>query len=193
MKINSFSGLNFGAKYIEQVDVKKYNPKSTLYDSASLSFVEFDPINKRDTEAIANAVKTWKGQDYAGMIAQNANLVSNGFLSPEVNHIYLMTSQTHDFDNLDSKKILGLAQMQTGVDEEDNLRYFQVRPDLKHGIKNRRYKNIGSGMLDSLKKIYNKAITLIASYSAANFYELQGFEIRNTDLFEYIWRSRRKM
>ena len=193
MYINNLSSPNFGAKFIEQVNVQKYNPKTEAYGFDKLSFVEFDPVNKQDIDAIAGAVKTWKGQNYAGIIAQNAALMSNGFLSPEVNHIYLMTSQKDDFERLDKSKIVGLAQMQTGVEPEDNLRYFQIRPDLKHGVNRRKYKHIGSGMLDSLKKIYNKAITLIASYSAANFYEKQGFEIIDIDLLEYIWRAKKKM
>ena len=104
-----------------------------------------------------------------------------------------MTSQKDDFERLDKSKIVGLAQMQTGVEPEDNLRYFQIRPDLKHGVNRRKYKHIGSGMLNSIKKIYSNAITLLSSYSAANFYEKQGFEIIDIDLLEYIWRAKKKM
>ena len=101
----------------------------------------------------------------------------------------MLTTQNKDFENLDKKQILGLVQMQSDSISPDEIRYLQVKPDLKYGNNKRAYKNIGSQIISSLKAIYNKKITLISSFSAANFYEKQGFEITDLALLEFEWEN----
>ena len=120
-------------------------------------------------------------------------LMSEGIMPTYNNHIYMATSQMQNFDKLDKNKILGLAQMRDGDSYIDYLRYFQVKPDLKYGTKNREYKHIGSAMIDSIKKIYNETIVLISSLSATGFYEKQGFKLLDLDLLKYIWCPKMKM
>lgn len=187
MNINNYNQTNFGANFINKVNIKRLDSKTNMYKSCQASFVQFDPQNKNDLNAISKAVKTWQGDNFAGTIVNNAIRIVNGMTSSKVNHIYLLTTQKDKFDKLNREEILGLAQMRSNKKDPDELWYLQVKPDTKYGAEGRTFKSVGSGILNSLKAIYNKKITLFASYFAANFYETQGFDVREPKLLEYEW------
>ncbi len=192
MRIDTPQKTNFRARFIRNVQIEKINPKSKTYQPQKVAFLEYEPKNEKDLSTIFSAVKTWKNKLYAGRIAENAALINQGHLSGKKNHIYILSKQNGNFENLNENDVLGLAHM---VNDDGpftpELRFFEVKPDFKYGSKSREYKHIGEGIIESLKQIYNDSIRLISSYSAANFYEKQGFEIIDTDLFEYLWRAKK--
>ena len=189
MNINTINQTNFGANFINNVNIKRLDFKTHKYCSLKSSFIQFDPQNKNDFNALKEAVKDWKGDNYASTIVDYANKIITKSLSDKIHRIYMLTTQNKGFENLDKKQILGLVQMQSDTINPDEIRYLQVKPDIKYGNNKRAYKNIGSKIISSLKAIYNKKITLISSYSAANFYEKQGFKITDLALLEYEWNN----
>ena len=68
------------------------------------------------------------------------------------------------------------------------LSFLQVDPDLLHKKESPAYKNVGTGIINSLKQIYNKAIQLVSMYSVTEFYVKNGFEIVDKKQLRYIWR-----
>ena len=178
--------LHFGAKFIKNVNIQKYNPKSHLYTDAKASLVEFEPENSSDMMAIISTVKEWKEQLFAGAIAQRASYIAHGILNKDINHIYLLTTQQTNLDKIKPGKILGMAHISRGPGTNE-LEFFQVNPKLKHGATKREYKHIGTGILNSLKELYKSPIELTSSYQAAEFYEKQGFKITDRDILKFRW------
>ena len=191
MKINAPNTTNFKAKFICNTQIKQINPKTDTYSPLKVSFLEYEPDNPKDLNALINTAKSWKGRLYAGRIAENASLISSGDMSKNKNHIYILSKQQENFNKLNTQDILGLAHLVSeSKSMPDELRLFEVNPKFKYSRdKKREYKGLGESIISSLKKICNNSIRLISSYSAANFYEKQGFEIMDTDLLEYIWKK----
>ena len=99
--------------------------------------------------------------------------------------------QKKKFHRLDDGKILGAMLVERKLAEPDEIRYFQVKPTLKYGINNRKFAHVGEAMLESAKRIYNKAITLFSSAGAVGFYKKHGFKLIDPDVVQFIWRNKR--
>lgn len=188
MRINNYSQINFNAKFLNNVTIQKLNPKTNNYIPTTASFVEFEPKNKEDFEAVQNAVKNWNGQVFATSIGTNAENIIKGTISNKINRIFMLTAQKDNFEKLDKEKVLGLANMEQLPNKPNELKYLQVRPDLKFGEKNRQYIHVGEGILKSIQDIYQDG-QLLASYSAANFYARMGLKLKDAYLLEYYWHK----
>ena len=167
--------LHFGAKFIKNINIKKYNPKSHLYTDAKATLVKFEPKNQADMVAIISTAKEWRTEPFAGFIAQHASYIANDIISNHTNQIYLLTTQQNNLDKIKSGKIIGMAYMNQ-EDKKNELKFFQVNPKLKYGVSKREYKYIGTEMLNSLKELYKNSIELESLYTTTEFYEKQGFK-----------------
>ena len=58
----------------------------------------------------------------------------------------------------------------------NELKFLQVHPRLKHGVSQKSYKNIGTGIINSLKDLYKDSIELESFFQTTEFYEKQGFK-----------------
>lgn len=191
MNICTNAPINFRAKYVNSVPVDKFDFDVWNYKPHKVSFLEYDYSNEKDFKSLYEAVRGWHGQHYAGCIVDNASLIVAGLLPKSKNKIYILTEQKGEFDNLNSRKIMGLAQMELNKDKPDELKFLQVRPNLIESFDIRKFKNIGKGIIDSLKSLYNKnGIFVNSSRMATGFYEKQGFERVVGTKFNYIWKKR---
>lgn len=188
MRINNYSQINFNAKFLNNVTIQKLNPKTNNYIPTTASFVEFEPQNAKDFEAIKNAVTNWEGQVFATSIGTNAENIIKGTISNKINRIFMLTTQKDNFEKLDKEKVLGLANMEQLPNKPNELRYFQVKPDSKFGTNNRKFRHVGKEMLKSIQHIYKKG-QLMASYSAANFYARMGLELIDANMLVYSWHK----
>ena len=187
---NNITPVNFGATFIKSVEIKKYNPKTNLFNPINASIVKYDATNKCDLKSMETAVRDWKGQVFAENIVENASEMRDSDYKRAQNQIYLLTEQNENFDRLKSSKILGMANMKQWFDASDELAYLQTRPDSMHKFKRRPFKGVGKAILDTVKELYKKKpIELNASYSAAKFYEKEGFEIIDPDHMRYRWEG----
>ena len=182
MNVN-FSNLNFGAKYINTTQIKKYDYFEQKYFPMQVSFVEMEPANKSDREALYDLLAEWKECEFVAPIVDSFEYLSN-----EDNKVYALTLQGRDFDKLKSSEIVGLANMDITKGNIPELSFLQVDPDLLHKKESPVYKNVGTGIINSLKQIYNKAIQLVSMYSVTEFYVKNGFEIVDKKQLRYIWR-----
>lgn len=185
---NTYPAPNFRAKFIKKVPVQKLDFATRRYKTTQASFVEFEPENEKDLKALAKAQAQWDGEAYATEIVMAAGRMSMGQLRRPKSRIFVLTTQADDCKNLDKDSILGMAQMIGGKTTLAELKYFQVRPDIKFKSDSRDYKGVGKAILDSLKGIYTKAIKLQSCFSAADFYEKQGFQTMETGLLMYLWQ-----
>lgn len=188
MNINNFNNTTFGATLINNVRIQKLDADTGSYKTQRASFVKFDPKNRRDLSAIKGATKGWDGDFFGRYVALRAEQIAKKYLSPHINHVYLLTSQLDNFDKLDKNAILGIAEMQTADAEENVLSFLQVKPESTFIKGKRPYKKVGARILSSLKKIYKEKITLISTTIATKFYENQGFVMLNEEMLKYGWK-----
>ena len=191
MKINNINNTKFGAKFINNVKIQQFDSNTGNFKPKRASFVKFDPKNKKDLFAIKNATKDWDGDLFGRYIAQQAGEIAKRYASPYINHVYLLTSQLDDFEKLDKNEILGLAQME--IDNDNNhLNFLQVKPSSTFLHTKRDYKKVGASIIESLKKLYKRNISLISTTKAVNFYMNQGFELINEDMLKFGWEIGKK-
>ena len=171
-------------------EIQKYNPKKKTYSPCKISFVEIEPNNPSDLKSLYEIAKHWHGSTYAPDVALTAYHVSKNILSKEKCKIYALTRQTEDFHELNPHKVLCLSDITLQDDKPIEIEFLQVDPQMTCTVKNAAYKNIGSGFLNTIKGLYNKAITLTSVFSAIPFYEKNGFELIESNKLRYIWRPK---
>ena len=124
-------------------------------------------------------------------IANVVDDLSIGAADSERYQVYALTSQNRDFDKLCSDDILGLAEVENG-EKAVELDYLQVNPQFIFGSQCPLFREVGTGIVDSLKSLYNKVIELTSAYSATEFYEKNGFEIFDINKLRYRWKPNLK-
>ncbi len=191
MKINISPTTNFGAKFINNVTVQKYNPYSREYTPDTVSFVQIEPEKRRDVLAINAVTDLWSDGAFMIDIANVVDDLSIGAADSERYQVYALTSQNRDFDKLCSDDILGLAEVENG-EKAVELDYLQVNPQFIFGSQCPLFREVGTGIVDSLKSLYNKVIELTSVYSATEFYEKNGFEIFDINKLRYRWKPNLK-
>lgn len=191
MNINTISNLNFGAKYVKEAQVKKYNPIKNSYDSLNVSFVEMEPDNIEDYFAINDIVRYWYDEKYASNIAYSLSLLRNNCLPRDSYKIYALTTQKDKFDLLNIEEILALGEVFEKTPKKTlELNYLQVDPKLVYSYKQRDYKDVGTAFLNVLKSFDKvKSIVLTSACSAAVFYKKNGFKLTDVERFRFVWEK----
>ena len=109
-------------------------------------------------------------------------------MSKDVYKVYALTTQSDNFEKLDSSKILGASTLKLVNEKENHIRFLQVSPKCYFENKQRGYKSIGKAFIDFFKsQSKNKSLLVQAYFSAANFYEKMGFEIIDVNNLIYSW------
>ena len=188
----NIDSVSFGAIPINKVVIKKWNKSANKFTDYSAYFVKIDAYNKSDLQAVYKTSQKWKTRKEAKYIQQIST--ASQWMKGNPIDVYALTIQREKFDKLQADSILGLAEMRK--DEAGQgihlLNFLQVRPNAmnvnqKHKVN---YKYIGSGILASLKKIYNK-IYLFAENdkNIENFYKRNGFIDDYSGSRHYTWDS----
>lgn len=183
--------INFKARFVSKTEIKKYNDKTNSYEPKIATIVEIDPKNERDINAMCEIADNWHGQVFVGDIANRAIKLKKGELSGDTNKIYLLTTQKNKLYRLEAGKILGAINVEQKYGEPDEIRYFQVKPNTKYDIKNRKYKNVGKALMNFTKSIYNKMIDLYSSVEGFKFYKCNGFKLIEPDVVKMRWVNKK--
>lgn len=180
----------FGAQYVTKVQAEKYSNDEESYVPSKLPVVELDLLNKKDVRALKELNLFWQGSDYIMNICYDVNRVYNINQDNERTHLYAITTQKADFENLRSDEILGIAETKhPNINEPVSLEYIQVSPDLQGVFYPSEYKHIGTAMLNFLKdRCKNKKIILTSAVNASKFYEKNGFKKLGTKN-RYVWNG----
>ena len=188
--------ISFKANFIRYTTIKQWDNKS--YNPTEASFVEFIPQNKNDLQVLDNISKRWDEAIYAQTIYNSAFIDSVVGQKPN-HHFYGITTQKNNLSKPDTQKVLGIAEVTEKINKNE-IAYLQTKPDymskanksdvidLVFSIIDKispnekekehlpEYKNIGTGIINSLKETYpNKDIELYATDTAKGFYKKLGF------------------
>jgi len=192
MRINTNNALSFNARFINAVKIQKFDSKLNEYRPEIASFIEIESDKFDDVLAITNAANYWGANElYASNISYAAGQMfakNKAFVNKK---IYALTLQKEKFEELDDTKILGMAEVTKTYSSFVLLNHIQVDPDIIYAC-TQPFKQIGTRMLDSLKKIYNDKAILLTSRkgSTTNFYKKNGFDCIDEDNNKYIWREK---
>ena len=159
MEINR---INFGAKPINDVTIKKWDKQTKKFADYPAKFVKIDSENPIDLSVLNTLAQKWKDAKYIQQIATASHWM-NVRKYVEID-VYALTSQQKDFEQLRQNKILGVVEM--------------------------RNEKAGSSILDSLKKIYGK-MSLFADEgkNIQKFYKKNGFIEDYQGKNHYSWSS----
>lgn len=181
MNINKITqNINFGAKYIQDMNVGKL--KNDKYIQKDVAFVELDPTDKDDRNALKQIARDWGYYSFAEDIYEEANLYLKE--NPEKGKIFALTTQTKDFENLAPDAVLGLAEVNT----EDKARYrtvyldrLQTNPEYLDAFEQPKYKGIGTSIHNCLKEEFRGnriTLTAVPSESVLEHYRNNGYTQR---------------
>lgn len=170
--------INFTARYIDNAKVLK-SIQNGRYEDADLSIVELNNHDTRDLNALKRTTGLWdkKGAKYARAMYYEA---SSDIPLPSVDkeHYFAVTEQKDDFTHLEPEKVLGLMIFDETNYNSNELAMLEVEPSCaKKNGENRKYKQVGSALVNYIKKSYNdKNIIVFADVNAIDFYKKNGFE-----------------
>ena len=169
--------ISFKAKLIGSTTIQCYNNKKKAYEDCNVSFIRFSKHSKSDLMAVQKVSKMWQPQDkYAKNIAKNfCYEYSKKYNQYYNDNFFALTLQDCNYENVDPTKVLGMAEA-LKKRKTFYLDFLQTNPKYKYGDKKRKYKNIGTAIIESLKNIKRiKSIILIPNNFAVKFYEKCGF------------------
>lgn len=180
---------NFGAQYIAPAKVKKHSSRRNRYHDQKVSFVELEADNPNDAAALDYINRKWASAKYVSRIKRDFDVKSEGILrNPHLYKTYALTTQKNNFDKLRPWTILGITEVK---DYSDDLciELLEVNPRYKNSNQKRKYKYVGTAILDTLKNLYSKEkdIVLNSADEAKVFYEKNDFveECQNPRIFVY--------
>lgn len=200
--------INFTARYIKPIEVKKLEDKT--YNPAVLSFVEFEPNNLDDLSTLCKVSHSW-GRSYAKKIYDNAYKKFFNVQEDPTFYYGLVVPQD-SYEKIDKKDVLGLVEYMPSEQNGNFITYLQVNPNsinksaLKENVskvfntiknsltfndaksRNENYKGVGTGILDALKSMTkDEPIFLVSDKSAEGFYLKNGFSKIGDDSNWFVW------
>lgn len=190
MNTTNVSSTSFSAKFINYVPVKKLDFINKTYTESSSSLVQIDPKNVMDLLALQDTTRYWHNARYADNIFYTARNLFNCEVSENRYQIYALTTQKEDFEELSPNSILGLVEVKNKPKTMEIL-HLQVDPELVFANSFPNYKYVGTGILNSLKKLYNKTIELESACTAVEFYLKNGFKMQNPNKLRLFWEVKK--
>ena len=188
MEINR---INFGAKPINDVTIKKWDKQTKKFADYPAKFVKIDSENPIDLSVLDTLAQKWKDAKYIQQIATASHWM-NVRKYVEID-VYALTSQQKDFEQLRQNKILGVVEMRNDPNNSKYRKvwYLQIKPSVMNvNNQHNKYEKAGSSILDSLKKIYGK-MSLFADEgkNIQKFYKKNGFIEDYQGKNHYSWSS----
>lgn len=177
--------INFRAQKLGMTKIKKLNKNKNRYIPQKVAFIKFDLNTIEDKKALKNMDSEWP--------YTFARSINKSILKQKDAEVYALTLQNDSFEKIETNKILGLAEI-VAIEDTDShfLEYMQIHPDYayKKGLFQRDYKNIGTALLNSIKKLdFIKKISTNSLFSAIDFYKTNCFDINKDNGYELIWEK----
>lgn len=186
MRINSYDKTKFCAFLKNPITIEKIG-KDGIPQRANASFVQIDCDNKWDIKALENIGTYWENSLYGNKYYNTAMLKFKKEKYHKIYDVYALTLQQENFEKLNPDEIMGVVEVMHIGDKKINIEHIEGKPEYVNEI-NRRYNEIGTSMLKSLKKFYN-VITLTARKSKAvsNFYIKNEFVETSENSGFFVW------
>ena len=191
--------INFTGKYISTSTVYK-QANSGKYKNSRAAVVEVFPKSKKDMKFLEQTADLWRAEFgfevIANKIHQNAThiLQSEADASVKDNYqskFYAITTQRGHFDKLKPEKALALAELSLITDDLLELDLCQVEPSCEHKQENRKYKRIGTALINFIKKEFKEHTIILTSLDGVKgFYKALGFESISSDNTRWMFKRK---
>jgi hypothetical protein len=185
MKINGNYSPSFSAKLVSTKQIGKL--VKNAYQNDVVSFVEIEPHNANDINALGNAAKEWLYGDFACNVYHAACSIRDDSKYYKNSKVYALTSQNSNLEKLDSKNILGLVHVEKFSEGNLFIEHIVANPEI---IKSRtpEYNGIGTAILRSLKELcYKISCFPSKTESVIKFYYKNGFVEISAGTNCFVW------
>lgn len=164
--------ITFKAHLVSTTTAKKIINKQDLKD-VELNFVRLNPSASEDVVSLNDTCYLW------GNNAEFANRINTYFQKDNSRNLqfFAITEQSQNFNKLNPKQILGLAQTSDSGSGNVFIEQLQVSPEHNHYAKRAAFKNLGTSIVDSIKKLFSDKDIFVcpATLGAELFYLKTGF------------------
>ena len=177
MFYTSMTPINFTANYLKTIYLPKQNANG-IYKPCEASIVEFDTTDINDIKAIAKTASDWENiaPGFAFEIYNDA-IKDRPFPDIIQEHYLGLTTQNYDYKNIIPNKIQGLALFSETINPQNELNWLQVNPETNtKNSHNRKYKKIGTEIVNYIKEITDKPIFVQSDNKAIEFYVKNDFK-----------------
>ena len=179
MKIQFNTAIPFQAKYIDDVNVMKYNPSNNIYEKSSAAFVE---LRREDKETVKALNNDW----IKGILIED---IHDDFISDNGHKFYAVTTQENDYNNLASEKILAVGEISSMNGKNAYVEFLQAHPDCEDNPYFE-YKRCGSAFSDGLKSIYKKIkLESVPISEVMDFYRRNGYIQDKSNPRIFTWEA----
>ncbi|MBQ4114256.1 GNAT family N-acetyltransferase [bacterium] len=180
--------ITFKANYLTTNYIPKVNPKESNL-TQRVSFVSFNLKDKNDLQTLKNLSRNWLGKSFAFRIYDDFKNHSKAPLKEYPLYFYGLTLQQDNFEKLDPKLMLGIAEAAPLIDDTFNtfcdfytyndceINFIQANPKSKYPNYSNGYKDIGKMLINCISNVFsNSNIWVAPAADAIGFYEKLGFE-----------------
>ena len=173
--------ISFKANLIGETTVKQYNSKTSAYENRPAYFISYDKRSEADLNSAIATSRLWKkGDKYAKNIVNNLCFAHKR--KPYMlcfNKFYALTLQKDNFEKVIPEKVLAMAET-LNKNGTMYIEFLQVNPKYTAGITNRKYKDCGQAIIESLKNVRRiKDIILASNLNSIKFYEKCNFACKD--------------
>lgn len=169
--------ITFKANLISTTTVKRIIDNKQNLKDVEVNFVQLNPLSAEDVSALRETCSDW------GDTAYFANRINTNFQNYRFDknsnnmQFFAITEQSQNFDSLNPKKILGLAQTSKLKSDAIFLDELQVSPEHNHNASNALFKKIGTSIVNSINKLWGDKDIFVcpATLSSEIFYIKAGF------------------
>lgn len=193
MKIQFNNKIHFTSQLIGGTKIKKLDLKERVYKNDNAYFVELNPHDKNDINALEQVSKTWENDTFSINIYNDASSIyEKKTQNPKDGYklsFYALTAQDNDFEHLNYKNILGVCAIkETGTDFAQ-ITNLQVNPEYIVQYEQKpKYTGVGTKILKFLQGLYDQ-INLRSPNreSVRSFYIKNGFFNIENSLTKFKW------
>lgn len=162
--------ISFKAQYVACAKIK--NKEKCPHQLEKVDIIELTPSDDNDLETMYSVSKSWR-QNISSALYQ-AFISSKPYLKE---HYYALSLPQDTYYKSNSDNILGVCLISESDNDTINLDFLQTNPKYMYSNKgSKKYKEIGTTLLNFLKEQYNfKKIRVISLEDAKEFYIKNNF------------------
>ena len=181
MQITSINSLNFNAHLVDNPTILKKDRRGN-YKPCEVNFVEFDLKDEKDVKKISKICSMPEFYSLGIHIKSIVHAAAQDCEDYNNTHCYALVNENQkSFKNINKRNVLGIftAYDRSSENRPYHIAYFITNNKYSNNkaVKpNGKYTGIGTGMVNSLKKLHkNEAIDLYPATEAIEFWKKNDF------------------
>ena len=152
----------------------------------SVNFVEFNPFDKKDLGTLKKLSSWEKGKSLARKICRSAK--AELIRGEQWHKFYGLVEKCDSFEKIQPKKVLGVMDICPLHERLHELNIIQVNPKDNLFSTCRRYTEVGTAMIDSLKTLFplkDIIVEPVEDPKVLEFYVKNGFQNIGDGLYKF--------